>query len=262
MGYSIKNWDGNAVPQPESAGKKWSELATEEQEAGEVLGFTGVIWDNESGSEARPASYVKSWSELTGAEKAAGLTLGHNEQSWDGVWVRQPASDKKYWADLTEQEMSSAVRLGYSAQTWDNDSGSETQPASAYKVWSELSSEEVAAATDLGYTDHSWDNGIFPLPASAHKKWAELTSCGRGEDTYYINHLYLLQKRWFCHRIIACMCVCTSFSNYTNKLMNCASQVAIMNRRPQQSWGIPKPHGITCPVKNRSPPPPTSHGAN
>ena len=65
LGYTQKNWDNPKEKQPASAEKYWAELTDSERAAAAVLGYTGKIWDNDSGTEKQPASADKYWIELT-----------------------------------------------------------------------------------------------------------------------------------------------------------------------------------------------------
>ena len=79
-----------------------------EQDAAAVLGYTQVIWDNESGKEKQPASAKKYWAQLTDAEKAAAVVLGYTGGTWDGKGGK-PESANKYWAELTSCGRSRAI---------------------------------------------------------------------------------------------------------------------------------------------------------
>ena len=68
-----------------------------------MLGYTQVIWDNESGEEPQPSSSNTTWGALTEQEKAAAMVLGYTETIWndESGSELQPASAIKYWIELT-----------------------------------------------------------------------------------------------------------------------------------------------------------------
>ena len=74
-----------------------------EQDAAQMLGYTGASWDNWSGQEQQPWSSIKHWSSLTANEQVAAAVLGYNETTWDDMsgLEPQPASSVKSWSELT-----------------------------------------------------------------------------------------------------------------------------------------------------------------
>ena len=74
-----------------------------EQKAAGVLGYTQVMWDNESGKAPQPSSSDKAWAALTEQEKEAAVVLGYTEIIWNdhSGFESQPASADKHWMELT-----------------------------------------------------------------------------------------------------------------------------------------------------------------
>ena len=67
-----------------------------QQQAAASLGYTQVLWDNDSGSEVQPASASKTWAQLTVQETLAATVLGYTQLTWITI-----SQTKISWSMLT-----------------------------------------------------------------------------------------------------------------------------------------------------------------
>ena len=67
-----------------------------QQQAAASLGYTQVVWDNTSGSEAQPASASKKWTDLSTQETLAATVLGYTQLTWITI-----SQTKISWSMLT-----------------------------------------------------------------------------------------------------------------------------------------------------------------
>mmetsp|Transcript_19166 Transcript_19166/g.27065 ORF Transcript_19166/g.27065 Transcript_19166/m.27065 type:complete len:517 (+) Transcript_19166:81-1631(+) len=158
LGWTHESWRGDGVARPNTNGKDWEDLTSEERQAAKKICYFEEIWDDIDFDKWDCTRNHYSDYTWHGLEEEGVIEyfkiLGWTDASWNGTTANAPESASKSWNDLTEEQHVAARKLCFLKQDWDGPA----YPTFRYRSWKYVSSDQKANAEILKYTEDSWNN--------------------------------------------------------------------------------------------------------
>lgn len=197
LGWDMGGYSWTTVDKPQKYGRPWEEMAMQEREAAEFLGYTQSEWHG-CVAETPCIQLLQhldskldqlSWATMPSGIRSNLETLGWSTVSWmDGV---RPSPYMTAWSDLSLDQSIAARILGYVHSTWHGCPNAPCTDRFAYVqqryqdvAWTSMKLAYQWAWELLGHDQVSWDLGGPSNTIMLTQSWEELTPEQQSQATF------------------------------------------------------------------------------